>query len=89
MRSNWVRLAMKAAPILDSTITCPHCQFTAVETMPVDACLYFYECAGCGTLLRPRPGDCCVFCSFGSVKCPPIQLAQACCTGAPPTGAKT
>ncbi|WP_349666169.1 GDCCVxC domain-containing (seleno)protein, partial [Sinorhizobium sp. 6-117] len=24
-------------------------------------------------LLRPRPGDCCVFCSFGSVKCPPVQ----------------
>jgi hypothetical protein len=23
--------------------------------------------------LRPKPGDCCVFCSFGSVKCPPIQ----------------
>lgn len=43
------------------------------ERMPVDACLYYYECAGCGALLRPDPGDCCVFCSFGSVKCPPMQ----------------
>lgn len=41
--------------------------------MPTDACQYFYECTGCGTLLRPRPGDCCVFCSYGSVPCPPIQ----------------
>ena len=30
------------------------------------------------TLLRPNPGDCCVFCSFGSVKCPPMQAHQRC-----------
>jgi hypothetical protein len=24
-------------------------------------------------LLRPKPGDCCVFCSYGSVKCPPMR----------------
>lgn len=59
--------------ILESTITCPVCDFAKTETMPTDACQFFYECAGCGTLLRPRPGDCCVFCSFGSVPCPPIQ----------------
>ncbi|HME07828.1 MAG TPA: GDCCVxC domain-containing (seleno)protein, partial [Bryobacteraceae bacterium] len=43
---------------------------------------FFYDCTGCGTLLRPKPGDCCVFCSFGSVPCPPIQKAggkDACC----------
>jgi hypothetical protein len=26
-------------------------------------------------VLRPKPGDCCVFCSYGSVKCPPQQKA--------------
>ncbi len=41
--------------------------------MPIDACLYFYDCKQCGTTLRPKPGDCCVFCSYGSVKCPPQQ----------------
>ncbi|MGE0723737.1 MAG: GDCCVxC domain-containing (seleno)protein [Alphaproteobacteria bacterium] len=41
--------------------------------MPTDACLYFFDCPRCGTLLKPRPGDCCVFCSYGSVPCPPIQ----------------
>ena len=66
-------------PILQSTITCPACGTTAQETMPTDACMYFYECAGCRQLLKPLAGDCCVFCSYGSVKCPPIQLQKDCC----------
>jgi len=37
--------------------------------------VHFYECTGCGHLLRPNPGDCCVFCSFGSEKCPPQQAS--------------
>ena len=63
----------------DSVLTCPYCGHAKRETMPVDACQFFYECAGCKTLLRPKPGDCCVFCSFGSVKCPPVQSARSCC----------
>ncbi|HEV8330350.1 MAG TPA: GDCCVxC domain-containing (seleno)protein [Steroidobacteraceae bacterium] len=31
------------------------------------------------TVLRPKRGDCCVFCSYGSVKCPPIQMNSGCC----------
>jgi hypothetical protein len=45
--------------------------------MPVDACQFFYDCKGCGTLLRPKSGDCCVFCSYGTQPCPPIQEARA------------
>lgn len=67
--------------ILESTITCPQCGHAATETMPTDACLFFYGCRGCGTLLRPTAGDCCVFCSYGSVPCPPIQQQQSCCPG--------
>ena len=63
--------------IEQSVITCPSCGFAKSETMPTDACQYFYECGGCGELLRPRPDDCCVFCSFGSVPCPPIQAARS------------
>jgi hypothetical protein len=33
----------------------------------------------CKTLLRPKPGDCCVFCSYGSVKCPPMQSENCAC----------
>ena len=68
--------------ITDSTITCRVCGMAKTEAMPTDACQYFYECTGCGTLLRPKPGDCCVFCSYGSVPCPPIQEANGeplCC----------
>lgn len=70
---------LEGAVIMDSTLTCPHCGTVKTETMPTDACLFFYECTGCEVLLRPKPGDCCVFCSFGSVPCPPIQAEASCC----------
>ena len=59
--------------VLRSVITCPQCQHTENETMPIDQCLFFYECPSCHARLRPRPGDCCVFCSYGSIKCPLAQ----------------
>lgn len=65
--------------ILESVLTCPHCGAARRETMPTDACLFYYECPNCKALLRPNPGDCCVFCSFGSVPCPPVQLQKECC----------
>ena len=61
-----------------SDLTCPTCGKTERLEMPTDACLFFYECKGCGVLLRPLEGDCCVFCSYGTQKCPPIQ-AGGCC----------
>ena len=66
--------------ITESVLTCPKCGFAKSETMPTDACQFYYECTGCKTVLRPNRGDCCVFCSFGSVKCPPIQLQRDCCS---------
>lgn len=65
--------------VFESVLTCPHCGFAEQEAMPIDACLFFYECSNCKKLLRPNQGDCCVFCSFGSVKCPPIQEKHTCC----------
>lgn len=47
--------------------------------MPTDACQWFYECIACHALLKPLPGDCCVYCSYGTVKCPPVQLDSSCC----------
>lgn len=64
---------------LESTLTCPTCGFVKKEIMPTNACWYFYECSHCHTILRPKPGDCCVFCSFGTTKCPPKQVGEACC----------
>lgn len=66
-------------PTLESVLTCPRCGYVKQEIMPIDACQFYYECGHCGTLLRPLPGDCCVYCSFGSVKCPPVQGQSNCC----------
>jgi len=63
---------------LVSTLTCPLNGHRAIETMPVDACQFFYDCRGCGVRLKPKPGDCCVFCSYGSVPCPPMQVGNCC-----------
>lgn len=59
-----------------SVITCPQCGFAKEESMPTNACQFFYECANCGAVLKPKSGDCCVFCSYGSVKCPPTQSGK-------------
>jgi hypothetical protein len=61
---------------LKSVLTCPLCGFKHEEVMPTDACAFVYECTNCLKLLRPLAGDCCVFCSYGSVKCPPFQYAR-------------
>ncbi|EHP41788.1 hypothetical protein OR16_18386 [Cupriavidus basilensis OR16] len=62
-----------------SIITCPMCGHAKAETMPTDACQWFYECEQCNAVLRPKAGDCCVFCSYGTNKCPPIQRPSGSC----------
>lgn len=62
-----------------STITCPLCGHKKAEKMPENACQYFYECESCKTILKPIHGACCVYCSYGSEKCPPMQWDGKCC----------
>lgn len=65
---------------LSSTLTCPACGARTTQTMPTDACQYFWDCPGCGAVLKPKPGDCCVFCSHGDTPCPPVQAdGRGCC----------
>ena len=72
---------------LKSVITCPNCGHEAEEMMATDACQYFYDCRSCGGVLKPKAGECCVFCSYGTVPCPPVQAARhkgdavGCCKG--------
>ncbi len=66
-------------PVLKSVLTCPHCQHQKEELMPTNACQYFYECENCKEILKPMNNDCCVYCSYGTVPCPPIQMDEACC----------
>lgn len=68
-----------ASVIEESVVTCPDCGHRTTARMPIDACQIRYDCPNCGTMLKPKPGDCCVFCSYGSVPCPPVQkTAQHC-----------
>jgi hypothetical protein len=43
--------------------------------MPLDYCQFFYECKSCRAIMKAKPGDCCVFCSYGDVPCPSVQNA--------------
>jgi hypothetical protein len=72
------------AVVLESTLRCPACGHAKSEVMPTDACQWFYECEACHTVLTPKHGDCCVYCSYGTVPCPPVQERggkASCCAG--------
>ncbi|MGA9532342.1 MAG: GDCCVxC domain-containing (seleno)protein [Anaerolineales bacterium] len=58
-----------------SIVTCPSCGEQRTHQMPADFCQIVYRCPACGAVARPKAGDCCIFCSYGSVRCPPEQLA--------------
>ena len=62
-----------------SDLTCPACGFAERLEMPTNACVVLHECAGCHTTLKPRADLCCVFCSYGSVPCPPVQIGDMDC----------
>ena len=62
--------------VVYSVIKYPHCGLAKTEQMPIDSRRIVYECIGCGATLRPVSGDCCVFCSYGSVPCPPVQATR-------------
>jgi hypothetical protein len=59
--------------VTQTTLTCPICGFRQELEIPADACLFFHRCANCNMQLRPLPGDCCVFCSYGDTVCIPKQ----------------
>lgn len=60
---------------ISSTVTCPACGSQETRDMPTDACTYFYPCPACGVTSKPKTGDCCVFCSYGDTRCPPMQAS--------------
>ena len=71
---------------LIARITCPECGHAATETMPTDSCVFFYACLGfIGTVLKPKPNDCCVFCSYADQPCPIVQATKNCCDSKPTT----
>lgn len=73
MMAYWQKEDLKLAIITVATLTCPECGAAHTETMTDDSCRFFYRCAACGATVRPAEGDCCVFCTYADVPCPPIQ----------------
>ena len=59
--------------VTTSVIRCARCGYEREETMPTAYCQIVYECPQCRARLSPKAGDCCVFCSYGSVPCPSMQ----------------
>ena len=64
---------------LTANITCPKCNHTQSENMPTNSCVFFYQCTSCDAVLRPLEGDCCVYCSYADVDCPPKANGEDCC----------
>ena len=75
-RSKRSRPAEASQALLGSRLTCPHCDYESEEIMPSEAHQLFLRCAHCSEVIQPRSGDCCVFCTHGSVKCPAMQLME-------------
>ncbi|WP_284700220.1 GDCCVxC domain-containing (seleno)protein [Gracilimonas sediminicola] len=65
--------------VLYSNITCPECKHETLEVMPTTSCQFFWECPECKSIIKPKEGDCCVFCSYGDTPCPSIQQEKFCC----------
>lgn len=57
----------------EAVFKCPKCNTKQMVKMPIDACQYFYKCVSCNEIIKPKKGDCCVFCSYADSKCPPKQ----------------
>jgi hypothetical protein len=62
-----------ASELLDAIITCPACGYQQIVTMEAFAQRTLWPCPACGSTLRPRPGEHCIYCSFASLPCPSVQ----------------
>lgn len=56
-----------------SEITCPKCGYKKLEKLPTDVCVIKYNCEKCNQEMFPKNGDCCVYCTYGTHKCPTKQ----------------
>lgn len=77
--AHWTPTVMNL--VLESDLKCPACGRVSTEVMPTNACVRFHPCPDCGTVIQPKEGDCCVFCSYGTVPCPPVQIDGRGCAG--------
>lgn len=53
----------------NSILTCPQCGYQSLEDVPADRSVDFHECDECHETFTVKPGDCCVFKSYGDRPC--------------------
>jgi hypothetical protein len=58
----------------DTIMTCPVCSTKTREKMSGEALKRIYHCPRCLTWLSTKKGDHCIYDSYGSAKCPAIQV---------------
>lgn len=58
----------------DCVVTCPACKNKVQEKMSSESVKRVFHCPSCLAWLSPKKGDHCIYDSYGSVKCPAIQL---------------
>lgn len=54
-------------------VTCPSCLKSFEEIMPERFCNIQSNCKICNKTIKAKLGDCCIYCSYGSKKCPSMQ----------------
>ncbi len=59
--------------VTSSEITCPKCGHKKIEKLPTEVCVIKYNCEKCNEEMLPKKGDCCVYCTYGTHKCPSKQ----------------
>ena len=68
------RVMLKRPPKLPkvslwSVLTCPNCGCSKLEPIPDSTVKRLYTCTECEAILEPASWECCVYCSYGSVRC--------------------
>ncbi len=58
----------------DCVLTCPCCQHKSQEKMSSENLKRIYHCPICLAWLSTKKGDHCIYDSYGSVRCPAIQI---------------
>jgi hypothetical protein len=66
-------------------VTCPVCKTQVQEVMIPEIVKTIYHCPICLTWLSPKKNDHCIYESYGSVNCPPIQIKKRRAAGLPIT----
>jgi len=66
--------------IVESILTCPHCQFKELQVLKENIVPVSYRCEKCKQSVKISKGECCIYCVFGDYPCIQTQVeGSSCC----------